>query len=86
MTVGGNAAAKEYFNKYPASDSKDVKTKYSSKIGLAYKEKLAQKVKDDLIALVCPFLLLVVLNNICMDRWIEPQSVIDVGCTHKNRD
>ncbi|KAG0281266.1 ADP-ribosylation factor GTPase activating protein, ER-Golgi transport [Linnemannia exigua] len=50
MTVGGNAAAKEYFNKYPGSDSKDAKTKYSSKIGLAYKEKLAQKVKDDLIA------------------------------------
>lgn len=50
MTVGGNAAAKEYFNKYPGSDSKDAKTKYSSKIGLTYKEKLAQKVKDDLIA------------------------------------
>jgi len=50
MTLGGNAAAKEYFNKYPGSDSKDAKTKYSSKIGIAYKEKLAQKVKDDLIA------------------------------------
>ncbi|KAF9126969.1 ADP-ribosylation factor GTPase activating protein, ER-Golgi transport [Mortierella sp. 14UC] len=50
MTVGGNAAAKEYFSKYPGSDTKDAKTKYSSKIGLAYKEKLAQKVKDDLIA------------------------------------
>ncbi|KAF9089186.1 ADP-ribosylation factor GTPase activating protein, ER-Golgi transport [Mortierella sp. GBA35] len=50
MTVGGNAAAKEYFNKYPGSDTKDAKTKYSSKIGAAYKEKLAQKVKDDLIA------------------------------------
>lgn len=54
MTLGGNAAAKEYFNKYPGSDSKDAKTKYSSKIGIAYKEKLAQKVKDDLIAYVLP--------------------------------
>jgi ADP-ribosylation factor GTPase-activating protein 2/3 len=50
MTLGGNAAAREYFSKYPGSDSKDAKTKYSSKIGIAYKEKLAQKVKDDLIA------------------------------------
>lgn len=85
MMVGGNAAAKEYFNKYPGSDSKDVKTKYSSKIGLAYKEKLAQKVKDDLIAYVSPFHLLVALNYICMDRWIELQSVIDLRCTHENR-
>lgn len=50
MTVGGNAAAREYFNKYPTSDNKDAKTKYSSKIGIAYKEKLAQKVKEDMIA------------------------------------
>ncbi|KAG0094056.1 ADP-ribosylation factor GTPase activating protein, ER-Golgi transport [Podila epicladia] len=50
MILGGNAAAREYFNKYPASDNKDAKTKYSSKIGIAYKEKLAQKVKDDMIA------------------------------------
>ncbi|KAG0207652.1 ADP-ribosylation factor GTPase activating protein, ER-Golgi transport [Mortierella sp. GBA30] len=50
MTVGGNAAAREYFNKYPGSDSKDAKTKYSSKIGTAYKEKLAQKVKEDMLA------------------------------------
>ncbi|KAF8929896.1 ADP-ribosylation factor GTPase activating protein, ER-Golgi transport [Dissophora ornata] len=48
MTVGGNAAAREYFSKYPGSDTKDAKTKYSSKIGIAYKEKLAQKVKEDL--------------------------------------
>ncbi|KAF9319509.1 ADP-ribosylation factor GTPase activating protein, ER-Golgi transport [Podila horticola] len=50
MTLGGNATAREYFNKYPTSDNKDAKTKYSSKIGLAYKEKLAQKVKEDMIA------------------------------------
>ncbi|KAG0343750.1 ADP-ribosylation factor GTPase activating protein, ER-Golgi transport [Podila humilis] len=49
MTVGGNAAAREYFNKYPTSNM-DAKTKYSSKIGIAYKEKLAQKVKDDMNA------------------------------------
>ncbi|KAF9959350.1 ADP-ribosylation factor GTPase activating protein, ER-Golgi transport [Mortierella alpina] len=50
MTLGGNAAAKEYFNKFPGSDSKDAKTKYSSKIGTAYKEKLAQRVKEDMLA------------------------------------
>ncbi|GJJ75086.1 ADP-ribosylation factor GTPase-activating protein 2/3 [Entomortierella parvispora] len=49
MTLGGNAAAKEHFNKYPGSDSKDVKTKYSGKAGIAYKEKLAQKVKEDML-------------------------------------
>lgn len=85
MTVGGNAAAKEYFNKYPGSDTKDAKTKYSSKIGLAYKEKLAQKVKDDLIAYVLPLPQLVILNDICVDRWIKPQSIIDPGYTHENR-
>ena len=52
MTLGGNAAAKEYFNKYPGSDTKDVKTKYSGKAGIAYKEKLAQKVKEDLLLYV----------------------------------
>ncbi|KAI1315467.1 ADP-ribosylation factor GTPase activating protein, ER-Golgi transport [Mortierella claussenii] len=50
MTVGGNAAAREYFSKYPGADNKDAKTKYSSKIGTAYKEKLAQKVKEDMLA------------------------------------
>ncbi|KAF9992651.1 ADP-ribosylation factor GTPase activating protein, ER-Golgi transport [Entomortierella chlamydospora] len=50
MTVGGNAAAREYFSKQPGVDSKDAKTKYSSKIGTAYKEKLAQKVKEDMLA------------------------------------
>ncbi|KAF9436263.1 ADP-ribosylation factor GTPase activating protein, ER-Golgi transport [Entomortierella beljakovae] len=50
MTLGGNAAAREYFSKQPGVDSKDAKTKYSSKIGTTYKEKLAQKVKDDMIA------------------------------------
>ncbi|KAG0045773.1 ADP-ribosylation factor GTPase activating protein, ER-Golgi transport [Gryganskiella cystojenkinii] len=48
MTLGGNAAAKEHFNKYPGSDTKDVKTRYSGKAGTAYKEKLAQKVKEDM--------------------------------------
>jgi len=52
MTLGGNAAAKEHFNKYPGSDSKDVKTKYSGKAGIAYKEKLAQKVKEDMLMYV----------------------------------
>ncbi|KAF9922979.1 ADP-ribosylation factor GTPase activating protein, ER-Golgi transport, partial [Modicella reniformis] len=50
MTIGGNAAAREYFSKHPGSDSKDAKTKYSSKIGITYKEKLAQKVKEDMLA------------------------------------
>ncbi|KAF9920610.1 ADP-ribosylation factor GTPase activating protein, ER-Golgi transport [Linnemannia zychae] len=50
MTIGGNAAAKEHFSKYPGSDTKDAKTKYSSKAAIAYKEKLAQRVKDDMIA------------------------------------
>ncbi|KAG0254555.1 hypothetical protein BG011_005658 [Mortierella polycephala] len=50
MTIGGNAAAREYFSKHPGADSKDAKTKYSSKIGIAYKEKLAQKVKEDMLA------------------------------------
>ncbi|KAF9418494.1 hypothetical protein BGZ94_009685, partial [Podila epigama] len=50
MTLGGNAAAREYFNKYPTADNKDAKTKYSSKIGITYKEKLAQRVKEDMIA------------------------------------
>ncbi|KAG0355979.1 ADP-ribosylation factor GTPase activating protein, ER-Golgi transport [Gamsiella multidivaricata] len=50
MTVGGNAAAREYFAKQPGTDSKDAKTKYSSKAAIAYKEKLAQKVKEDLLA------------------------------------
>jgi ADP-ribosylation factor GTPase-activating protein 2/3 len=50
MSVGGNAAAREYFSKQPGVDNKDAKTRYSSKIGTAYKEKLAQKIKDDMIA------------------------------------
>ncbi|KAG0246972.1 ADP-ribosylation factor GTPase activating protein, ER-Golgi transport [Mortierella sp. GBA43] len=50
MTVGGNAAAREYFSKQPGVDNKDAKTRYSSKIGTSYKEKLAQKIKDDMIA------------------------------------
>ncbi|KAF9198316.1 ADP-ribosylation factor GTPase activating protein, ER-Golgi transport, partial [Haplosporangium sp. Z 27] len=50
MTVGGNAAAREYFSKQPGIDSKDAKTRYSSKIGTTYKEKLAQKVKEDMLA------------------------------------
>ncbi|KAF9952941.1 ADP-ribosylation factor GTPase activating protein, ER-Golgi transport, partial [Mortierella alpina] len=50
MTLGGNAAAREYFNKFPGSDSKDAKTKYSSKMGITYKEKLAQRVKEDMLA------------------------------------
>ncbi|KAF9896113.1 ADP-ribosylation factor GTPase activating protein, ER-Golgi transport, partial [Lobosporangium transversale] len=50
MIVGGNAAAREYFSKYPGADTKDAKTKYSSKVAIAYKEKLAQKVKEDMLA------------------------------------
>ncbi|KAF9580312.1 ADP-ribosylation factor GTPase activating protein, ER-Golgi transport [Lunasporangiospora selenospora] len=50
MTIGGNAAAREYFNKYPTVDTKDAKAKYSSKYGITYKEKLSQKVKEDMLA------------------------------------
>ncbi|KAF9084936.1 ADP-ribosylation factor GTPase activating protein, ER-Golgi transport [Mortierella sp. AM989] len=50
MSIGGNAAAREYFSKQPGADSKDAKTKYSSKSGTIYKEKLAQKVKEDMLA------------------------------------
>lgn len=57
MTLGGNAAAREHFNKYPGSDSKDVKTKYSGKAGTTYKERLAQKVKDDMLMYVSSLLL-----------------------------
>ena len=50
MTIGGNAAAREYFSKHPGADTKDAKTRYSSKIAVAYKEKLAQKVNEDMQA------------------------------------
>ncbi|KAF9429647.1 ADP-ribosylation factor GTPase activating protein, ER-Golgi transport [Podila epigama] len=50
MKVGGNAAAAEYFNKNPASVNKDGKTKYTSRIAVAYKEKLEQRKAEDMIS------------------------------------
>ncbi|KAF9969053.1 ADP-ribosylation factor GTPase activating protein, ER-Golgi transport, partial [Actinomortierella ambigua] len=48
MKVGGNTAAQEFFSKSPISmASKDAKTKYTSKVALAYKEKLEQRRAED---------------------------------------
>lgn len=48
MKVGGNAAATEFFNKSP-SINKDAKTKYTSRVAIAYKEKLEQRKAEDMI-------------------------------------
>lgn len=48
MKVGGNAAAAEFFNK-SLSSNKDAKTKYTSRIAIAYKEKLEQRKTEDMI-------------------------------------
>ena len=48
MKVGGNAAAIEFFNKSPTSN-KDAKTKYTSRVAIAYKEKLEQRKAEDMI-------------------------------------
>lgn len=48
MKVGGNAAATEFFNKSPSSN-KDAKTKYTSRVAIAYKEKLEQRKAEDMI-------------------------------------
>jgi len=50
MIIGGNAAAREFFNKGHGGDVKDSKTKYTSKLATTYKDKLAQKVKEDMLA------------------------------------
>ncbi|KAG0351010.1 ADP-ribosylation factor GTPase activating protein, ER-Golgi transport [Podila minutissima] len=49
MKVGGNAAAAEFFNK-SLSSNKDAKTKYTSRIAIAYKEKLEQRKTEDMIS------------------------------------
>ncbi|KAG0029885.1 ADP-ribosylation factor GTPase activating protein, ER-Golgi transport [Podila clonocystis] len=49
MKVGGNAAAAEFFNKSPSSN-KDAKTKYTSRVAIAYKEKLEQRKGEDMIS------------------------------------
>ncbi|KAI9236138.1 MAG: hypothetical protein BYD32DRAFT_419462 [Podila humilis] len=49
MKVGGNAAAIEFFNKSPTSN-KDAKTKYTSRVAIAYKEKLEQRKAEDMIS------------------------------------
>ncbi|KAF9301255.1 ADP-ribosylation factor GTPase activating protein, ER-Golgi transport [Mortierella antarctica] len=49
MKVGGNAAAAEFFNK-SLSSNKDAKTKYTSRIAIAYKEKLEQRKAEDMIS------------------------------------
>ncbi|KAF9371784.1 ADP-ribosylation factor GTPase activating protein, ER-Golgi transport [Podila verticillata] len=49
MKVGGNAAATEFFNKSP-SINKDAKTKYTSRVAIAYKEKLEQRKAEDMIS------------------------------------
>lgn len=48
MKVGGNAAAAEFFNKSPSSN-RDAKTKYTSRVAIAYKEKLEQRRAEDMI-------------------------------------
>ncbi|KAI1318528.1 ADP-ribosylation factor GTPase activating protein, ER-Golgi transport [Mortierella claussenii] len=50
MKVGGNAALHEFFNKSALGSSKDAKTKYTSKIAVAYKEKLEQRKAEDMIS------------------------------------
>ncbi|KAF9356908.1 hypothetical protein BGX34_009706 [Mortierella sp. NVP85] len=50
MIIGGNAAAREFFSKGHGGDVKDTKTKYTSKLATTYKDKLAQKVKEDMLA------------------------------------
>ncbi|KAF9910988.1 ADP-ribosylation factor GTPase activating protein, ER-Golgi transport [Lobosporangium transversale] len=50
MKVGGNAALHEFFNKSLLGSSKDAKTKYTSKIAIAYKEKLEQRKTEDAIS------------------------------------
>ncbi|KAF9436578.1 ADP-ribosylation factor GTPase activating protein, ER-Golgi transport [Entomortierella beljakovae] len=50
MKVGGNAALHEFFNKSLLGSNKDAKTKYTSKVAVAYKEKLEQrKIEDEKI-------------------------------------
>ncbi|KAF9173460.1 ADP-ribosylation factor GTPase activating protein, ER-Golgi transport [Mortierella sp. AD011] len=50
MKVGGNAALHEFFNKSPAGSNKDAKTKYTSKVAIAYKEKLELRKAEDAIS------------------------------------
>ncbi|KAG0297575.1 ADP-ribosylation factor GTPase activating protein, ER-Golgi transport, partial [Dissophora globulifera] len=50
MTLGGNAAAQEYLAKQYYGDKTDAKKKYTSKAMITYKEKLAQKVQEDMLA------------------------------------
>lgn len=47
MKVGGNAALHEFFSKSPQGSSKDAKTRYTSKVAVAYKEKLEQRKAED---------------------------------------
>lgn len=47
MKVGGNAALNEFFSKSLLSSNKDAKTKYTSKVAVAYKEKLEQRKVED---------------------------------------
>ncbi|KAL1918475.1 uncharacterized protein VTP21DRAFT_3135 [Calcarisporiella thermophila] len=49
MKVGGNAAATEFFTKHGGStlNRKDAKAKYTSRAATLYREKLAQRVKED---------------------------------------
>ncbi|KAG9285208.1 hypothetical protein G9A89_004423 [Geosiphon pyriformis] len=50
MKAGGNAAAAEYFAKHGNSlINKDIKTKYTSRAALKYKEELLKRAKDDAI-------------------------------------
>ncbi|KAG0312258.1 ADP-ribosylation factor GTPase activating protein, ER-Golgi transport [Dissophora globulifera] len=49
MKVGGNAALNEFF-KSALSSSRDAKTKYTSKVAVAYKEKLEQRKAEDAIS------------------------------------
>lgn len=39
----------EFFNKSLSGSNKDAKTKYTSKVAIAYKEKLEQRKQEDMI-------------------------------------
>lgn len=58
MKVGGNASAKDFFNKHGGSSllsDSDTKKKYSSRVAELYREELAKRVKNDVAQCVLFF-------------------------------
>ncbi|CAG8533503.1 2589_t:CDS:2 [Acaulospora colombiana] len=50
MKVGGNAAALDYFSKHAGSvslNNKDIKSKYTSRVALKYKDELIKRANED---------------------------------------